>query len=111
VPIESDVFQSATGHFAAIGLNFLNLVLASLIIFLYKQRSLQIKLSYLLMVLWLILGATVKFCPLLPANQIEAVHISWLAPLASLVACIAIYIAIRGIQKDIDLLKSADRIR
>lgn len=98
-------------HNLAIFVNFGALVLGSLIIFLFKRRELQIRLSYLLIALWLVLGILISFLPLLSASSILIYKTNWLSPIICLVGIIAVILAIRGIRKDVHLLKSADRIR
>ena len=111
VAFEGVDLHSTAGHSAAIALNFLNLVLVSLIIFIYKKRELQIKLSYVSIVLWLVLGSMLVFCPFAEGSAIESSSVHPLAPIICVVAIAALYFAQRFIKKDIDLLKSADRIR
>lgn len=108
---DSKEIQSGLVHNLAIFINFGALVLGSLIIFFYKRRELQIRLSYLLIFLWLILAAVISFFPLLTANSILSYKINWLAPSICIVGIAAVLLAIRGIKKDINLLKSAERIR
>ncbi len=112
VPIKSEVFGSSSGHVAAIILNFIGLLLTFATIFLYKKRELQIKLCYMLILLWLVIGLMIAFCPFVIKNEnIVNITIHYFACLIALFAILAAYFAIRFIKKDIELLKSADRIR
>lgn len=105
-------FQSTTGHLFAVILNFIGLVIATLTIFLFKKRELQIKLCYVLMVIWLILPAMMLFCPFVVKTEtILEVKTNYFVVAIALFSMIAAYLAARFIKKDIELLKSADRIR
>jgi hypothetical protein len=109
----SDTVSSSTlGHYAAITFNFIALLLAFSTIFLYKKRELQVKLCYLLFILWLVITAMVAFCPFVQSSDgsiiVKTNYAVCIIGLFSMLACI---LAIRFIKKDIDLLKSADRIR
>jgi Domain of unknown function (DUF4293) len=105
-------FQSTTGHLFAVILNFIGLVIATLTIFLFKKRELQIKLCYVLMAVWLILPAMMLFCPfVLKTEAILEVQTNYFVVAIALFSIIAAYVAAHFIKKDIELLKSADRIR
>lgn len=105
-------FTSTSGHLAAIAINFLGLVIASISIFLFKRRELQIKLCYILMAIWIILFALILFCPFVKSNaDILEIKKNYFGYLSCPFAVLAAYFAIKFIKKDIELLKSADRIR
>lgn len=111
VAFEHDGITATAGHSAAVAINFGILALVSLIVFLYNRRELQVKLIYVSMVLWLVLGATIAFCPFAEGSVIVSASVQVLAPIICLVAIVALYFAQKFIKKDIALLKSADRIR
>jgi hypothetical protein len=111
VPLHSPEFQSTSGHQAAIILNFVNLLLAFTTIFLYKKRELQVKLCYVLMFLWLLLGATISFCPFAVKTESIVLSNNYFGAVICLFAVFAAYLAARNVKKDIELIKSADRIR
>lgn len=112
VPFRIPEFQSTIGHSTAIFLNFACLILAFTTIFFYKKRELQIKLCYLQMILWLILGLMIAFCPFVQKTEnIISVQSNYFGSIICIVSILAAYLAARNVKKDIDLLKSADRIR
>lgn len=111
-PVRATGLNSSAGHTAAVFINFAGLVIASVTVFLYQRRSLQVKLCYLLAIVWVILGAMIALCPFvgstegsfeLKRNPLVFVFVA--------VAIVTSIMAARFIQKDINLLKSADRIR
>lgn len=105
-------FTSTACHLAAIAVNFLGLVLAVITIFLFKKRDLQIKLCYTLMALWVVILAMILFCPFV-VNNTEIIEIkkNYFGYLCCGFAIVAAYFAIVFIKKDVELIKSADRIR
>jgi hypothetical protein len=112
VPIEAEGLKSTGSHLAATILNFIGIVLASATVFLYNKRSLQAKLCYTLSGIWIALGALIAFTPFaMSTDGSLETHKSFLALIISLFAIAAGLIAARFINKDINLLKSADRIR
>lgn len=91
------------GNSIGIGINAVAALLALIAIFLYKKRSLQVKLSYALMLFQL--GVTLIV-------SLSAVSYNPdLASIIGIVGAMGAYFAVRYIKKDIALLKSADRIR
>ncbi len=105
-------FTSTAGHFAAIALNFLGLIIAVTTIFLFKKRQLQIKLCYVLIVIWFILIAMIAFCPLVTkTTEIIEIKTTYFGYLCCGFAILGAYLATVFIKKDIELIKSADRIR
>jgi hypothetical protein len=112
VPINHPEFSSSMGHITAIVINFVALVLTFVTVFLFKHRELQIKLCYLLIFFWLVLSLMIAFCPFAESLK-EPVQssVNYLMVLLGGFAILAATLAIRFIKKDIELLKSADRIR
>jgi hypothetical protein len=92
-------------------LTCLILVLLTLVIFLYKNRKLQIKICYLTIVLLLGLLSSIYFtiwkCNSLLGGD-YSLKISFSFPL---IATLLVFLAIRGIAKDDKLVKSIHRIR
>ncbi len=112
VPSDVAEIASTLGHFGAIALNLGAVLLSFLIIFLFKKREMQIKLSYALMAFWMIIIAMVYLCPfVIKTDKIQAVAINHFVVLVGIIAIAAAWFAIKFIKKDIDLIKSADRIR
>lgn len=111
-PIRTEGLVSTAGHTAAIFINFGTLALASIAVFLYNQRSLQLKISYLCAVLWLVTSGMIAFCPFVSAKEggftLRANYLVYAIAVLGIAACV---LAARFIKKDIDLLQSADRIR
>ena len=112
VPLEHSGLSSSLGHMAAVLINFVALILSCITIFIYKKRELQAKLCYVLMILWLGLTLMIEFCPfvVLPDSSfvVENTHFG---TLIGILGMFAAYLSLRHIKKDIELLKSADRIR
>lgn len=105
-------FQSTQGHLFVVALNFLGLVITTLTIFIFKKRELQVKLCYTLMVIWFVLMAMMLFCPfVVKTEEIIEVKINYFVVAIGLFSMFSAFLAARFIKKDIDLLKSADRIR
>lgn len=105
-------FQSTVGHLAAVILNFMGIVLATLTIFSFKKRELQVKLCYTQLALWIVVTAMMLFCPFVVQTEaILEVQKQYFIIAIGLFAVIAAYLAAHFVKKDIELLKSADRIR
>jgi hypothetical protein len=105
-------FTSTMGHYAAIAINLVGLIVTIATIFLYKKRALQVKLCYILMFIWLVICAMIAFCPFVnKTDAIIEIKTNYFGYLCSAFAVLAAYMAIIFIKKDIELLKSADRIR
>lgn len=102
---------STTGHFAAIAINLLGLVIGVLTIFLFKNRELQVKLCYVLMVLYIVLPLMMAFCPFVNLLAGETAGKTFFGYIICVVAALSAFLAARFVKKDIELLKSADRIR
>lgn len=105
-------FQSTIGHLFAVGINFIGLVITAITIFIFKKRELQVKLCYTLMVIWTVLMGMMILCPFVSkTEEIVEIKINYFVVAIGLFSVMAAYFAARFIKKDIDLLKSADRIR
>ena len=112
VPLTDESLSSTVGHQAAIVINFLALILASLTVFLYKRLALQIRLCYVLMIFWLVLTGMTAFCPFVAqTSTLVSASNTYFGPIIGAFGVLAAYLAARYIKKDIELLKSADRIR
>lgn len=98
-------------HYLGGGIDLIILLLSVITIFLFKNRELQIKLCYVLMLLQLALTAVVSFCPVVDLQGYITYENSGLASIIGIIGMMAAYLAARFIKKDIELLKSADRIR
>ncbi len=112
VPINEPGIQSTAGHMAAVALNFAGIIISFVTIFLYKKRGLQMKLSYVLAILWLVITAMIGFCPFAEgADKSTGLETNYFALAIGIFGIVAGILAARFIKKDIELLKSADRIR
>ena len=86
-------------------------VLAAIAIFLYKKRNLQIKISYVMLLLLVLMYALFFIFDQqsLPFTKIfQNVRFTFIFPL---IAAVFIYLAMRGIRKDEKLVRSLDRLR
>lgn len=105
-------FQSTSGHLFAIVLNFIGLLLTTIALFSFKKRKRQIKICYSLFAIWLILLGMMFLCPfVVKTDDIIEIKINYFVVAIGLFSVFAAYIAAHFIKKDIELLKSADRIR
>jgi len=99
-------------HYTGMILDGVSLTLALITIFLYKQRVLQVRLCFLLMLLELGVTLIVSFCPMVEKTEgITSIENSGIASIIGVIGMMSAYLAARYIKKDIELLKSADRIR
>ena len=104
--------NSSIGHYAAILINCLIIILTLIVIFLYKKQSIQLKLSKILSFFWILLFFMILFCPFLnkETNDIKittnyfSIFICFAGFLTTIFAC-------KLIKRDIALLKSSERIR
>lgn len=111
IPLQ-EPFISTSLHLLTIGLNFLALLLAVVTVFLYKKRELQVKLCYTLIVFWLVIAVLMGVATFAELKDpVMAVDKTYIALTMDILGIIVSYIAARFIKKDIELLKSADRIR
>jgi Na+-translocating ferredoxin:NAD+ oxidoreductase RnfA subunit len=91
--------------------NLLSILLAVVCLFFYKNRKLQIKISYLLTVISILLALVLLvFTTRIFKDDFENGHRLWPSYLP-LIAAVAAYMASRYIKKDEELVRSADRIR
>jgi hypothetical protein len=112
VPVNEPGLSSTAGHQAAVLINFAGLLLAFATIFLYKKRQMQVTLSYVLTLLWLVLTLMIALCPFVEgADMKTGLDTNYFAVAIGVFAIVAGLLAARFIKKDIELLKSADRIR
>lgn len=111
LPFSEGGFSSGSGHYAAIILNFTAIMIAGINIFLYKKRDLQVKLCYSLMAVFFILTAMLAFCPFIEMKDGAQIQRNVFAYMILAVCIISSALAARFIKKDIELLKSTDRIR
>jgi hypothetical protein len=112
VTIEDAELRSTPGHVAAVYLNFGALILASATVFLYRRLALQLKICYVLAALWLILTLMIAFCPFVDSgDKPVVVEVNYFAVPMGALGILASVMAGRFIKRDIEVLKSADRIR
>ncbi len=112
LPITAAGFSSTPGHWAAIFLNFSGMILAFVTVFIYRHRAMQRKLSFVLSFLWLVLTLMMAFCPFVEgADTPASVGVNYYAVIIGILGTMGALLAARFIKKDIELLKSADRIR
>lgn len=95
--------------------NDLSIILAVVIIFLYKNRRMQIKLSNILIALLVMLTIMLfAYAEVMPGalikQNIEGLSFR-LGAILPIVAIVAAFLARRGVVKDDDLIRSTDRIR
>lgn len=97
------------------GLNLISILLSLVIIFMFKKRQLQIKLSQLNLFIQVGFVAAIFFIIEGAAEElninIEGAVEYGPAALLSLLPLLFIYLAIRAIKKDDALVRAADRIR
>lgn len=86
-------------------------LLSLFIIFLYKNRGIQILLSgILIMMIFALIGASVVYSYLIISKN-DADFASWYKLSVPVIQLILSFLAYRGIKKDDDLVKSYDRLR
>jgi hypothetical protein len=111
-PLTDENLSSTAGHQTAIVLNFLSLFFSSITIFLYRKLSLQLRICYALMIVWLVLTGMMAFCPFVAKTEtLAGADNTYYGIVIGALGVIASYMSARHIKKDIELLKSADRIR
>ncbi len=86
-------------------------LLASIIIFLYKKRGLQLLLVKVLMLLILVFILLLAFYSYSIAEKFNASLTPGVIMAIPLIQLILAFLAYRGIKKDEDLVKSYDRLR
>ncbi len=104
-------YGSTQAHYFAILINFICLLLAFITIFLYTRRLLQIRLCYVLMISWLIVALMLFLGGFANASGNVIAEKNYFALVIALAGILVNLLAARHIKKDIELLKSADRIR
>ncbi len=111
-PLTDGTYHSSLGHIAAISINALAIIMALVTIFTFKKRALQVKLCYVLILLYVILIAMFAFCPFVSKNEnIVAIQTNAFGYIICSVSILSAFLASVFIKKDIELLKSTDRIR
>jgi hypothetical protein len=111
LPINNEIAQSGLAHFAALGLDLIAALIALITIFIFKKRELQVKLCFVLVFIFTVLLLMVAFCPLVNnADKLEIRKNSF-AFIILIISIVSSFIASRFIKRDIELIKSADRIR
>jgi len=112
LPVNAGAFSSTGGHMAAIAFNALGLIISVVCIFLFKRRELQVKLCYIIMLVYVIVPLMVAFCPFIKfEGETLKSDANIFAYIVSAVCILSAYLAAHFIKKDIELIKSADRIR
>jgi Na+-transporting NADH:ubiquinone oxidoreductase subunit NqrE len=109
----SDKIYNLNDHILILILTILGGLLALLTIFLYKNRSLQIRLSYFTLVLAIVLPFTVilLFYSEATKNFLNAHIEDGLGIYLPIIAIVSTILAIRFIKKDQKIVKSMDRLR
>jgi len=111
LPFESDMAMASIYQISAYLINMISLLLSFICIFMFKKRGLQLKLSYALMLIWLIVTLILSSVSLIvPAEGIVFESTNY-GTLLGIFGMLGAYMAVYYIKKDIELLKSADRIR
>lgn len=111
IPMRSVVIDTTLGLSAAAGIVAIMIILSLITIFLFKKRELQVKLCYLLVILDVVLICMIAFCPFVNINETTSINDNVFAYVILIVSSLSAYLAAFFIKKDIELLKSADRIR
>ena len=102
---------STTWHYVLMIINFFSIVISSICIFLYKKRKFQLQLCHLLMALYSIFSALIAIFPLVQSSNGAQTNNTYFGLAIGIFEILAAFLAARFIKKDIELLKSADRIR
>jgi hypothetical protein len=110
-PSSSSEYTTSAWHSLAIVLNGTAILLGLITIFLYTRRPLQVRLCFVLMLLQLTLTLILSLCHLAVDSEALSISGSGFAIIISTIGMISAYLAARLIKKDIELLRSADRIR
>ena len=86
-------------------------VLSTVIIFLYKKREIQIlAVKFLILVILAFIAASVAYS-LMILSKYDASFGSWYKLMVPVIQLILAFLALRGIKKDDELVKSYDRLR
>ncbi len=104
--------NSSIGHYAAITINCLIIILTLIVIFLFKKQSFQLTLSKILSFFWILLFLMILFCPFLnkETNDIK-ITTNYFSVFICFASFLTIIFACKLIKSDIELLKSSERIR
>jgi hypothetical protein len=110
--IQNEMVISATGHLALLISGALMIADTVAPIFLYTNRSLQKRICYMaiLMQVLFIVALLVTVNKTVPGG-IRGIEGFQMASIFPVINIILIYLAIRGINKDEELIKSMDRLR
>ncbi|MEX2379276.1 MAG: DUF4293 domain-containing protein [Vicingaceae bacterium] len=96
-------------------INMLSILVSLVVIFMFKKRQLQIKLSQLNLFVQVVLVAAIFFFvdSAAATNNLDTeIHVEYgLGILLAILPLVFIYLAIRAIKKDEALIRAADRIR
>jgi len=106
------VVNSSIGHYVAIIINCLMIILTLIVIFLFKKQSFQLTLSKILSFFWILLLLMILFCPFLnkETNDIK-ITTNYFSIFICFASFLTIIFACKLIKRDIELLKSSERIR
>lgn len=110
-PLSVENIQASYGQLTAMILNIIGMLLAVISIFLYKKRMLQLKLTLVLMMIWLGITLLLSFLPMAIVPTENQLHNTNYGTLFGVFGMLGAYMSNRHIKKDIELLKSADRLR
>ena len=111
-PLQTVHLQSSAGHWAAIAINYTALALSLIAIFLYRKLGLQRTICLVLTFLWLVLTLMIAFCPFIEAGETPVeTSVNYYAVIIGILGTLGGLLAARFIKRDIELLKSAERIR
>jgi hypothetical protein len=104
--------NSSIGHHVAIIINCLMIILTLIVIFLFKKQSFQLTLSKILSFFWILLFLMILFCPFLnkEMNSIK-ITTNYFIVFICFAGLLTIIFAYKLIKRDIELLKSSERIR
>lgn len=111
IPMKSVMIEATLGLYSAAGISVITILLSLINIFLFKKRELQVKICYLLVILYVILICMIAFCPFVVIKDPVTVNDNVFAYVILIVSSLSAYLAAFFIKKDIELIKSADRIR
>jgi len=106
------IVNSSIGHYVAIIINCLMIILTLIVIFLFKKQSFQLTLSKILSFFWILLLLMILFCPFLnkETNDIK-ITTNYFSIFICFASFLTIIFACKLIKRDIELLKSSERIR
>lgn len=93
------------------GLLLLISLVSFLAIFLFKKRKLQLTFSIALIILIILLFSSIMFYSLYIIRNYNAEIIPGYKLILPVLMLICAFLAFRGIKKDVDLIKSYDRLR